>query len=405
MPTMNPNIIRWARETAGLTVEEAAKALGIGDLKDTPAAERLHLLESGEVHPSRPLLLKMVKKYHRPLITFYLAEPPRTINRGEDFRSLPIDYDENDDSLLNVMLRDVLARQGLIRATMLAEEEGEILPFVGSLNPASSKSVIKDKICEVINFSLEEFRNHKNPDSAFKYLREKVETAGIFVLLMGNLGSHHTRIDVDIFRGYSLADQVAPFIVINDNDSHRAWSFTLIHELTHILLGQTGISAGYSGIKVEKLCNDVAGELLLPSSELRELELNKNSEFEKVFQVVSSFAANKNISNTMVAYRLLQLNIISSEQWTPLSDAYRSLWLERRKIKAKAHRENDGGPNYYTIRKHRVGPALLSTIKRFIETGSISTTKAGKVLGVKPGNVFSLIEAGIPFPTGNSTKE
>ena len=69
----------------------------------------------------------------------------------------------------------------------------------------------------------------------------------MFVLLKGDLGNYRTAIDVEVFRGFAIADDIAPFVVINDNDSKAAWSFTLLHELTHLLLGQTGISGGHRG--------------------------------------------------------------------------------------------------------------------------------------------------------------
>ena len=69
---------------------------------------------------------------------------------------------------------------------------------------------------------------------------------------MGNLGTHHTDIDVRIFRGFALADDVAPFVVINEKDSRAAWSFTLLHELVHILLGETGISGYNSNAEIER---------------------------------------------------------------------------------------------------------------------------------------------------------
>lgn len=74
------------------------------------------------------------------------------------------------------------------------------------------------------------------PDAAFRLLRESAERAGVFVLLMGDLGNYHSAISVETFRGFAIADPVAPFIAINDRDSHAAWSFTLLHELVHLCL-------------------------------------------------------------------------------------------------------------------------------------------------------------------------
>ena len=87
MPKVNPTIMVWARETAGLTQEEAAKKLGFQDSSRSSAVEKLALIESGQKEPSRSRLVKMAGQYRRPLLTFYLSKPPQKSNRGVDLRT------------------------------------------------------------------------------------------------------------------------------------------------------------------------------------------------------------------------------------------------------------------------------------------------------------------------------
>jgi hypothetical protein len=54
---LNPQIMVWARETAGLSVDEAAHALGFKDSRDRTAEERLQAMEAGNEEPSRSVLL------------------------------------------------------------------------------------------------------------------------------------------------------------------------------------------------------------------------------------------------------------------------------------------------------------------------------------------------------------
>ena len=98
MPAVNPTIIKWARETAGLTIDEAVRKLGINDTKVSRAADRLAELESGAKPPTRPMLVKMAKQYRRPLLTFYLSDVPRKGDRGQDFRTLPEGHDSGADA-------------------------------------------------------------------------------------------------------------------------------------------------------------------------------------------------------------------------------------------------------------------------------------------------------------------
>ncbi len=392
MPRINPEILVWARETAGLTPEEAIKRLAINDARGISAIDRLHDLENGKVEPTRPLLLRMAKLYRRPLLVFYMSATPRKGNRGQDFRTLPDDYSPHDDALIDVLIRNVMARQSMVRALLEDEEDAELLKFVGSATMTDDVASIVVSIKKVLQIDHTDLYAQPNKNKAFALLREKTEAAGVIVLLIGDLGSHHTKIKLEIFRGFALADTLAPFIVINDQDSHAAWSFTLLHELTHIFLGQSGISGGWAEKKLEQFCNDVAGEFLLPRAEIRQLKIDATASLEEVEDQIIEFARERNISNSMVAYKLFRSGALDKAQWMQLSQNFRERWLEAREEKHDDVQEQEGGPSYYQIRKHRVGSTLIHFIDRMLSSGALTTSKAGKVLGVKAKNVQNLIE-------------
>lgn len=392
MPRVNPEILVWARKTAGLPPEEAVKRLDISAARGVPAVDRLAALESGVIEPTRPLLVRMSKVYRRPLLTFYMSAPPRKANRGQDFRTLPDDYSESENILIDVLIRKVLARQEIIRALLEDEEETEPLDFVGSMQMSDGTARVIASIKEVLNFDHREFYAQSNPDKAFAFLRAKAEAVGVFVLLIGNLGSHHTGIKLEIFRGFALADKIAPFIVINEQDSHAAWSFTLLHELVHIWLGQTGISSSRSERELERFCNNVAGEILLPPEEIGTLEIQPETPVQDAEELITAFARQRNISNSMVAYTLYQRGAINRPTWIELSEIFRTRWLTAREERQTDTREREGGPSYYLIRRHRLGTPLIHLIDRMLASGSLTTSKAGQVLGVKAKNVQNLIE-------------
>lgn len=392
MPKVNPDILRWARETAGLTLEEATEKLNLRQARGVSAVDRLAALEAGEQEPTRPMLVRMAKRYRRPLLTFYMSAPPRKGDRGQDFRTLPEDYSVTDEALLDALIRDIRARQSMIRAVLEDEEEAEPVPFVGSAKMSDGWPVVLASIRETLKVDLAEFRAQPSPADAFALLRARAEAAGVFVLLIGNLGSHHTTIDLEIFRGFALADDVAPFAIINDQDSRAAWSFTLLHELAHLWLGQTGVSGGLAEVAIERFCNDVAGEFLLPGEELAQLEINDTMALETAEANITEFARNLNLSNSMVAYKLYRSGTIRFESWKKLSAAFRNRWLQERQ--RERMREREGGPSYYIIRRHRVGTALVELVRRMMAAGALTTSKAGKVLGVKAKNVQTLIDTG-----------
>ena len=123
------------------------------------------------------------------------------------------------------------------------------------------------------------FARPRNPEAALRLLRSHAEQAGVFVLVLGDLGSYHTELNVEVFRGFALADEFAPFVVINPRDSAVARCFTLLHELVHLWLGEPGISGGDPLDPVEVFCNKVASNFLLPDEELATaLDLNRRTD-------------------------------------------------------------------------------------------------------------------------------
>ncbi|MGA9213833.1 MAG: XRE family transcriptional regulator, partial [Methylocella sp.] len=314
MPKVNHEILSWARETAGLSPSEAVHKLGIGDARGVPAVNRLAAIEAGEVEPSRPLLLKMAQHYRRPLVIFYMSARPRKGDRGEDFRNIPNRHTDAE-ALVDALVRDIRARQSMVRDVLVDEEEAKPLPFIGSMNMGDGVGAVLASIREIIRIDVFEFRTQASPESAFALLRSRVEGAGIFVLLMGNLGSHHTAIDVEAFRGFALADDVAPFIVLNDQDARSAWSFTLIHELAHLWLGTTGVSGVFADAQIEKFCNDVAGSFLLPANELAIVGVDVNTDIETAVRRIGEFADERHLSRSMVAYSLSRAGSLTDNTW------------------------------------------------------------------------------------------
>lgn len=388
MPKVNPEILAWARETAGLTLEDATKKLRISDLRDSSAVNRLIALEKGDSEPTRPVLVKMAKQYQRPLLAFYMPAPPLTADLGHDFRTLPGDCSGVDNGRVDALLRDVCARQGIVRDALEFEEKMEPLSFINSCNTSQTLESVITSLQELLNITVEEFRKQDTPEKGFKLLRTKAEDAGIYVLLIGNLGSHHTNISVEAFRGFAIADDVAPFVVINPNDAKTAWSFTLLHEIVHLLLGKTGISGMDSDYEVERFCNDVASGFLLSTTELDELQID---DLDRTKESISMFAGSRNISNTMVAYKLYRADKINFNEWQQLKTDFSALWRKDKEEKKNLAGEKKGGPNQNVIRKHRVGKPLMELAKRMMAEGVLSTSRAAIVLGVKPVGVTNMI--------------
>ena len=394
MPKVNPEILVWARETAGLEPVEAARKLGFRNTRNVSAVGKLAALESGDAEPTRPQLVKMAQEYRRPLLTFYLPEPPAKGDRGADFRTLPAEHSDADDALLDALLRDVRARQSMVRAVLEDLEEAETLDFVGSHQMEDGAAAVLASLRALLDVVLASYRRQRSAGDAFNLLRESSERAGIFVLIKGDLGNYRSAIDLSIFRGFSIADEVAPFVVINDQDARPAWSFTLLHEIAHLLLGQTGVGSARADSEIERFCDDVAGEFLLPVGELRQLVLDDSRDINAVSERISTFANQRNLSRTMVAYKAYRRDLINQEIYRQLSATYRQQWRAERERNRAQNREQEGGPSYYIVRRHRLGLSLVNLVRRAMSSGDLTTSKAARVLGVKPGQIGSLFDAG-----------
>ena len=120
--TVNPEILVWARETAGLDRETAARKINLNAARGVSGAERLADIEAGDGAPSSALLQRMSQQYHRPLLTFYMAARPEPAELGQDFRTLPNKGDPSN-VLLATLLRDVKARQSLVRDTLEDDDD------------------------------------------------------------------------------------------------------------------------------------------------------------------------------------------------------------------------------------------------------------------------------------------
>ena len=137
---INPRILVWARETAGLSLEEAAEKLGLGTSSRSTAAEKLTALEAGARAPTPQQLMRAAAVYRRPLIAFYLAEPPSRGERGEDFRTTASSVSQRENAILDALLRDLRARQLLLRTMLEDEEEARPLPLLEWLRSSTALS-------------------------------------------------------------------------------------------------------------------------------------------------------------------------------------------------------------------------------------------------------------------------
>ncbi len=393
---INPRVLSWARETAGFRPEEAAVKLGLKSTAKATAVEKLLQAESGERPIGQGMLEKAAAIYRRPLVTFYLPHPPTRGVRGEDFRTVVGAASPREDAVLDTLIRDIRARQQLLREALVEDEDTRPLDFVASCQIADGAMKVVSRIRKVLGITAAEQRKARDPAALFNLLRAAAERAGIFVLLLGDLGSHHSDISEEAFRGFALADEVAPFVVINDNDATPARSFTLLHELAHIGIGATGVSGPLRGAPantVERFCNEVAGEFLLPPEALERISAPSPAGFDldSALSLTDDVARIWNVSQGVVAYRFLLNGWISNQVATELFRAFADRWRAERQRTREAREPDDTGPGYYLVRRSRLGAGLIDAVRRALRGEVLTHTKAARILGVAPTAVDQLL--------------
>jgi Zn-dependent peptidase ImmA (M78 family) len=302
-----------------------------------------------------------------------------------------------DNAALDALLRDIRARQEMVRA--LLEEGGDAKPlgFVGSIAIEAGVEAVVDSIAEMLGFNGR--RQPGGSEDLFKDLRRRSERVGIFVLLAGDLGSHHSAISETVFRGFAIADPIAPFIVINDHDAKNARPFTLVHELAHVWLGETGVSGSPDDVeprtragRIERFCDDVAGEFLLPAHAFTQIpdELRDDTT-GAVRDVITRFANHWRVSEPMIAHRFHRLGWISRRAYRELTSEYAARWAAVKQRERDKAKDSESGPSYYTAKRFKLGEALIDVVRRTLRENTLSHTKAAKVLGVGLSSVEPLI--------------
>ena len=398
---INPANLVWARETAGLELDEAADRLGfIRPTKAESAAQRLLAFESGERTPTRNQLLKFASVYRRPLLAFYMKQPPVKGERGDDFRQTAGRVSRRDNSLLDALLRDIRARQEMVKSLLEDEEEAHELTFIGSATMDQEPGAVAAAIAATLEFDCQRRESRRGGvDTLFKSLRERAESVGVFVLLVGDLGSYHTELSAEVFRGFAISDKVAPFVVINDKDAQAARSFTLVHELAHIWLNISGVSGAPSPERpqslhdqIERFCNDVAGEFLLPNAALQEQSNRPDAgDKQSAANIIRALADEWSVSEPMVAYRLNRVGLVETAIYRELVADYAARWRRHRSRQRELLRDTEGGPNPHVIKRYKLGNALLDLVRRTLRDSTLTHTKAAKILGVKSGSVEPLL--------------
>jgi len=255
-----PSVLRWARETAGLSVEDAASRLNV-------RRERLEEWESGDAHPTINQLRNVADKYRRPFGVFLMKEPPREQPLPHDFRHLPGEPPPPTTALLLGQIRAAGERRR--QALELYDDIGEEPPtFSVRANLQENVEAVGARLRAALTVTDDQQARWRSAETALTAWKDLFEQAGVLVF-------QFSRLDLGEMRGLSLAEAPLPVVVTNSKDAAAGRVFTLFHELTHIALRTSGICdldederRAPEEREVEVFCNACAGAALVPAERL-----------------------------------------------------------------------------------------------------------------------------------------
>lgn len=336
---------------------------------------------SGDAQPTLKQLEDFARLTRTPIGYFFLPEPPVLQLPVPDFRTrrdeAPV---EPSTGLLDTLYlcqqrqdwyRDYARVHGFAR-----------LDFVSSATVEDQPEQVAGEMRQILGLSVAERRTLSTWTDALRQLVSKSEDAGILVMTSSIVGSNSRRtLDAGEFRGFALVDDRAPLVFINASDSKAARMFTLAHELAHIWLGESGVSDPEAGSVpkqgVERWCNRVAAELLMPLDVLHEAYEPDAPVADEMQRLAHLFK----VSSLVALRRLFDAGFIDRD----------TLWLNYRQEVARIRALDiggSGGGDYYRTLAARTGKRFAHAVFSSTLEGQTLFRDAFRMLGMRKTSTF-----------------
>lgn len=350
---VTPAVLRWAREDAGFSVEDIAKR---ADVKP----EVVVAWESAVVQPTLAQLRSVADAVRRPVAFFFTVDPP------ESHAAIPPDF-RSRSGMPSPALRREIRKAHERRESFRDLDEAAIAwePPLGTVEHEAVREWLGVSVMDIGGEATD-------PVAALRAWIQAVEDRGALVFHMSGIG-------IDECRGFSLADPSCPVIVLNGADAPQARTFTLLHEVTHVLDHQGGMCLLQDEVQVERSCNQRAAEILMPASAVREVVADVAGT-SRVDVVARRFR----VSSQAAAFRLRDLNLISQAVVDQVVERAREV------ARRAESREQTGGPAHHVLARRNLGDRYLSAVLDALHTEAITVTDATYLLGERVGTLERL---------------
>jgi Zn-dependent peptidase ImmA (M78 family) len=358
---ISPKNLVWATERSGLNID---------NLFDVYPKAIDWIREESE--PTVKQLESFAKKIHVPFGFLFLNKFPDEILPVIFYRSNG-EIIENPPLVIKDLVNQIKAKQEWLKDNLI-ENDYDKLDFIGVLK--EYEKIDSVEAAEIIRTSLKlnkTWYEETKKEKSFRYWIDKIEKNRIFVISTGYVSHNKRTVDVDVCKGFTLVDDICPFIYINTNNLGGGRIFTLIHELIHVFVGHS-IGIGYNPIHpssepLEKFCDSVASEILVPNSFFK---ISWNSTTGSFSEKFSTIAKQYHVSKLVIAKKALDYNFIQESDFWTFYNFYTNI----------PYKKTSGG-DYWNSKPYEVSRKFYSYVDLALKQGKILPSNAYKLTNMK----------------------
>jgi Zn-dependent peptidase ImmA (M78 family) len=334
--------------------------------------------ENGEKNPTFKQVESMSKKTNIPFGYFFLETPPIETCPLVEHRTIGSNCPEEPSR----NLLDTIDNMGDIQNWMrkyLKGDGAEPLDFVGKFKNNSDIVVIANDIRQELDLKLNWFFNIKNVDEAFDYSKNIINNVGILIMMSGIVGQNtHRKLDVSEFRAFTLVDKYAPLIFINSCDSKPGKLFSLWHGVAHIWLGTDNLFNDKYGTattvnKLEKICNAIAAEIMVPNNLFLSVWNDSKAEIESKIDTISNYFK---CGKSVIIRRALDNQLITKEKY----DEFSGEIIER--FNDWQNKKKGSGGNYYNAMNAKFDHRFIKALASSTAEGKTQYTDAYRLTNI-----------------------
>jgi Zn-dependent peptidase ImmA (M78 family) len=366
---INPDVLGWARLFMGFEIDYVADMSGLD-------ATQLKQWEAGKAHPTITQLRKLAKVYDFSIAIFYLPKPP-TIksHRPKDRRFLAgFEYAISSPEINREFRRAEDRREIALELLQNIERYPKLFQAKASLEDGPDQ--LAERMRRLMSVSYDEQCRWRDPRSAFNSWREKIESHDVLVF-------QSTDVPLREMRGYSMFFEVLPLVCVNRKDSYNARSFTLLHEVVHLMLKTESIcdiDDSHTGLnrhdrQIEVFCNNVAACVLVPTKYfLQEDKLEsasrRSDEGEKA---IKELAKTYSVSREVIVRRMHSLQLVDDAFYQAKRAQYNREYLPQR---------SGFVPPIVKV-LNTIGRPLVGLALENLNRGAITTADFSEFMGIK----------------------